>query len=413
MPDPRRHAPDLERTPPDWADGPTRGLRDTSGPSDFARGPERPRERPARAGSTPQTLQNVEALRGVAVLLVVLFHLYGMETHYVAGVHLLPTFLRMGRGGVDLFFVISGVVMVVSTRGRPGEPGRFLLRRVLRIYPLYWFFSLLTLTVYVLPAAAENSVWRDANLLASFLLWPQEKAPLLSVGWTLWHELYFYLVFAALIGGRRPRLVRGVVAWSAFVAVGGLAYATFIEPAGWPLLRIATDPLTFEFVAGCLIGWRLGRGGLRGGAAALLCGIGLGCVAAVVYPEGLTDSLPDRWARAALLGVPAALVVYGAVALDAERGWRFPRWLVLVGAASYSIYLSHMLVLAVGRRAWFLVVPNGHVASGGVLDGADNVVAIAVLLAAVLATGAASYRLLERPLMQRVRQRLRRPTPAR
>ncbi|MEW6756106.1 MAG: acyltransferase family protein, partial [Candidatus Latescibacterota bacterium] len=107
--------------------------------------------------SRRETLDNVQALRGVAVLLVLLFHLHGLESGFVEGVRLLPDLCRAGRGGVDLFFVISGLVMVVSTRGRcgqPGEPRRFLLRRALRIYPVYWVYSLLTLSVYLLPAGS-------------------------------------------------------------------------------------------------------------------------------------------------------------------------------------------------------------------------------------------------------------------
>ena len=127
-------------------------------------------------------LENVQALRGVAVLLVMMFHLHGLESLFVRGAHLLPSACGIGRGGVDLFFVISGLVMVVSTHGRWGglrTGGRFLLRRILRIYPLYWLYSLATLSVFLLPAGQVSDIWRQADLSASFLLWPQEKAPLL------------------------------------------------------------------------------------------------------------------------------------------------------------------------------------------------------------------------------------------
>ncbi|MFA6111664.1 MAG: acyltransferase [Candidatus Latescibacterota bacterium] len=357
------------------------------------------------------TLDNVQALRGVAVLLVVFFHLHGLESTFVEGVRLLPDLCRIGRGGVDLFFVISGLVMVVSTRrgrsGRPGEPGRFLLRRGLRIYPLYWFYSILSLSVFLLPAGSVGATWNEVDLLPSFLLWPQEKPPLLGVGWTLWHELYFYAVFALLLIGGQAGLARRIILWAGLVVAGGWAYWRWLNPPAVSLLRIATDPMTLEFAAGALIGWRLVQGGgRRGGWPVLLGGVTLWAGAAVFLPEGLTGNVPDRWQRVFLLGIPAALLVYGAAALEADRSWLLPRWLVWTGQASYSIYLSHILVLAVGRRLWFAVVERGHLAADGWLDGLDNLLALALFLGAVLAVGTMSYRLLEAPLMRTVRARL-------
>lgn len=357
-----------------------------------------------------ETLDNVQALRGVAVLLVVFFHLHGLESTFVEGVRLLPDLCRAGRGGVDLFFVISGLVMVVSTRGRsgrPGEPGRFLLRRGLRIYPLYWFYSILSLSVFLLPAGSVTAAWNEVDLLPSFLLWPQEKPPLLGVGWTLWHELYFYAVFALLLIGGQAGLARRIILWAGLVVAGGGAYWRWLDPPAVSLLRIATDPMTLEFAAGALIGWRLVQGGgRRWGWPVLLGGVALWAGAAVFLPEGLTGSVPDRWQRVFLLGVPAALLVYGAAALEADRSWLLPRWLVWTGQASYSIYLSHTLVLAVGRRLWFAVAERGHLAAGGWLDGLDNLLALVLFLGAVLAVGTMSYRLLEAPLMHTVRARL-------
>ncbi|MEW6756473.1 MAG: acyltransferase, partial [Candidatus Latescibacterota bacterium] len=256
--------------------------------------------------------------------------------------------------------------------------------------------------------------WQEVDLLPSFLLWPQEKAPLLGVGWTLWHELYFYAVFALLLLGKEAALARRLAVWAALVVVGGLAYGRWLDPPAVSLLRIATDPLTLEFAAGCLIGWRLRQGqGQRWAWPALLGGAAAGLVVAPLAPEGLTGSVPDRWVRVLLLGIPAALLVYGAAALERGAGFVLPRWLVWTGGASYSIYLGHTLVLAVGRRLWFAVAEKGHVAAGGWLDGVDNVIAFGLLVGAVLAVGAASYRLLEYPLMEAARSRLRPRAPAR
>jgi exopolysaccharide production protein ExoZ len=357
-------------------------------------------------------LENVQALRGVAVLLVLFFHLHGLEDFYVEGVHLLPDLCSIGRCGVDLFFVISGVVMVVSTQGRFGrweETRNFFLRRALRIYPLYWIYSIASLSVYLLPSGQVGGSWGQVDLLASFALWPQEVAPLLGVGWTLWHELYFYGIFALLLLDREEGVERWLGTWVVLLVAGGLAYWQWLTPPAISLLRIATDPMTLEFVAGCLIGKAVIRGGChRWGWPSLLGGIALWGVAWWFYPEELSGSVPDRWLRVALLGVPAVLVLYGGVALEVGRKWMMPRWLVLTGYASYSIYLSHTLVLAVGRRMWFTVVERGYVGVDGWVDGIDNGVAIVLLVVLVLGVGRVSYNFVEKPILAMVRRQLRR-----
>ena len=63
-------------------------------------------------------IQNIQALRGIAVLLVVVFHLTFIETKYGGPATLLPDFFTYGMSGVDMFFVISGFVMVAVTRGK-------------------------------------------------------------------------------------------------------------------------------------------------------------------------------------------------------------------------------------------------------------------------------------------------------
>ena len=346
-------------------------------------------------------VDNIQALRGLAVLLVLFFHLHELEAHYVAGPRLLPDFTAIGRCGVDLFFAISGAVMVISTRGRFGlKRGAwgFILRRALRIYPLYWLFSALTLSVFLLPAAAVGPGWADVDLWASFLLWPQERAPLLLVGWTLWHELYFYAAFALFLPGPEARLPKLLVFWSILTAAAGGAYWTWLDPPVFSPLRVATDPLTFEFIGGALVGLWWCRGGCRGGGGILLAaGLVLWGLAATVYPAELSASVPDRWIRVVLLGAPALLVLVGALALE-RAGTVLPRWLVWTGTASYSIYLSHLLVLGVGRRLWMWAVPAGDLGVAPLLDLAANALALLVLAGLCLAAGGASYALLERPL---------------
>jgi peptidoglycan/LPS O-acetylase OafA/YrhL len=94
---------------------------------------------------------SIQALRGIAALGVVAFHSLSIEQKYSNGDSLLPDFFRLGQSGVDLFFVISGFVMVTVTKERfkiNGESMRFLWGRLSRIYPTYWFYFLLVGSIF-------------------------------------------------------------------------------------------------------------------------------------------------------------------------------------------------------------------------------------------------------------------------
>jgi peptidoglycan/LPS O-acetylase OafA/YrhL len=110
-------------------------------------------------------LRSIQALRGVAVLSVVAFHALSIEQKYSGGDLLFPDFLRLGQSGVDLFFVISGFVMVTVTKGRFGPNGermRFLWGRLTRIYPTYWFYFFLTAALeFIIGALAAIFISKE------------------------------------------------------------------------------------------------------------------------------------------------------------------------------------------------------------------------------------------------------------
>jgi peptidoglycan/LPS O-acetylase OafA/YrhL len=102
-------------------------------------------------------LQSIQILRGIAALLVVIFHVRAQEMLAIGGNGLaempfLNGFVNNGFAGVDLFFVISGFIMVYVTDGvRPGIRSSldFLFARATRIYPLWWFFSALMIAMMI------------------------------------------------------------------------------------------------------------------------------------------------------------------------------------------------------------------------------------------------------------------------
>jgi exopolysaccharide production protein ExoZ len=155
-------------------------------------------------------LGTIQHLRAVAALGVVFYH----ASSQVTGGH--SDYVRMGAAGVDLFFIISGFIMWVTAIARDEPPGRFALKRLIRIVPLYWLIT----TAVLLLVLAKPDLMRSASLnlthIASsygFIAWPHPRSahrfwPLVIPGWTLNYEMLFYAIVAiALFLPRRARLL--------------------------------------------------------------------------------------------------------------------------------------------------------------------------------------------------------------
>ncbi len=335
-------------------------------------------------------LTSIQALRGIAVVLVLFSHITALEWRHGWPETFLPQLLTQGTGGVDLFFVISGFVMVLVSAGRFQQSGtfwQFLYRRAIRIYPIYWFFSAVVLGIYLLRPTWVNSSQEGAvDFLASFLLLPQEIHPLLGQGWTLEHEVYFYLVFAFALLLPERWLPRFLLGWALVVAVGwNLVPLGFrILDNNWAL-HIA-NPLTMEFILGALAACFPLRVGREGGKICVLAGLLLllGGIATINYSS-------EPGLRLITRGLPVALIVWGAVAWERAGNFRVPGWLLAVGDASYSIYLCHMLVLSAVARLWSPIRQVGLW---------DNALAVFLMAVLSLALGFASYHWVELPLLR-------------
>lgn len=325
---------------------------------------------------TRQTLWSVQYLRAAAAVAVVFYHQFLS----------IPLVARSAYHGVDLFFVISGFIMVVITADRRVTPGRFLLDRVTRVAPLYWSATLLAFAL----AAGGWPMWHPCPevplLVASLLFVPSLNPygvvqPTLFLGWTLNVEMAFYLVYAlALLAPARARLPALTAALAALVVAGALL------PARPAALSAATTPLLLEFLLGAWLGRWFAQGGARAGWAAPLAPLlpyGAACFA---FPE-----------LGAGLGSYLALLLM----LRAEALGRLPRLPALkrVGDASFSIYLLQEFAFSavfVAVRA--LEAGSGHALRHAAVGGACVV--------AALALGFAGHALFERPLTRRVRAAL-------
>lgn len=341
-------------------------------------------------------LNNIQALRGIAVLVVVFSHLLVIEKKFGGANTILPGWLQFGIFGVDLFFVISGFVMVTVTRGKFQSLRNallFLYHRVSRIYPLYWVYTTLALIVFLIqPTWVNSSQGNQVNILASYLLLPDELLPLVQVGWTLIHEIYFYLVFFVILLLVPEKLM------PVSMLVWGLVIFVFGTSTGSPAYNLVFHPLTIEFIIGCLLAWHYHKfTNLKINGNWLVVIAGMGMIAAIIGFVSFvaqTGFAPDGWWRLAIYGIPAAVIV--ASITHAERNRiTLPNFLIQSGNASYSIYLSHLFTINVVGRVWKFFSTDAIY---------DNFIALPIVFPLALLVGFMSYKFLEIPLLTLIRK---------
>jgi peptidoglycan/LPS O-acetylase OafA/YrhL len=342
-----------------------------------------------------ERLYTLQGLRGLAVLGVVLFHLMSVEARFSGGDSLLPGFVISFQLGVDLFFVISGYVMVLVSRGRFQqriEAQRFLFNRFARIYPTYWLYFFITLAVYLLQPALVNSGHGPSNLLMSFLLLPSDKVLLVMVAWSLVFELWFYVVFSGFLLLRE----RSLPALLAFWAAGIVAFnAAFDWQDQGPALQIMLHPYALEFIIGAPLSLFLqGRHSERLPTPALWTLLGAAVLVGLPLLGWLRIHETQGLSRMITVGVTFGAIVLTLALLERRGNLTTPAWLVALGDMSYTVYLSHLLVIGVMGRLWAQLGawPQSLL---------DNLVVIALTLAATVCYGWVGYHWFEKPVLDR------------
>lgn len=304
-------------------------------------------------------LRSIQAGRGIAAVLVLLYHLnnivFGTPKYFPTKPF--GTFFDMGHAGVDFFFVLSGFIIMYVHRGDIGHPeaaGRYLFRRLVRIYPIYWIALALVLPPYL---AMHGAAVAD---IASSVLLIEYGEMILGPAWTLCHEVMFYAAFLALIVA--PPLGVALIAAQALLSPFNVLFPIGMGAA--ILLRSSV-----RLPAGPLL--------IVGAAAFLACGL--------AEPYDGRETAGMLWRLG--YGVSAAAMIVGAARLEAAGRIATPAAMLLLGEASYSIYLTHYPVLiGLGKLAVHIPAP------GWLL--------FPLIGAATLACGIAFHLIAEKPLLR-------------
>jgi peptidoglycan/LPS O-acetylase OafA/YrhL len=363
----------------------------------------------------PQRLNSLQSLRGLAAFLVLIFHIAHMQraaidTSNVVDKQLLTGFWDRGYVGVDLFFVISGFIMVYVTRdlgGSTKEVVRFLKSRVTRVYPLWWVFAGIMAIYFWVTYGIPADPFRISQpgelfpyLIKSFSLVPQKHLPVLGVGWTLIHEVYFYIVFAVILFLPRRFMIAALCIWT--LTIGAGFYAGLAKPMVNSVPALMGSLLSLEFIGGAFIGLLVFRGETRLAAVSAILGLVGLLLGMVFYTENGLELV--MWGRVAVFILPCLALVYGLTSLERLGKLEIPTLFVSIGDWSYSLYLSHILVLSALKRIYpkiMSMLPNSSSdpLSLGAPGPLDNVVWGFCGIVSCLVFAAFSYRYIERPLI--------------
>ena len=333
-------------------------------------------------------IQNIQALRALAAIFVVLHHAF---PHYLAmggSFSWLVALGELGFAGVDIFFVISGFVVALTTLDKPrgrASALRFFQNRMARIYLGYWPFLVLA---FVLAYLYTPALLQSTSLLRSVLLLePKGENNFLPVAWSLTYELYFYILCIPLFWCPTKKLAPCVLIFFLLILLRNI----FIYQKIFSWGGFLTSHFLLEFCAGFLLcSYREIFLNRRGYFILALVGM----VSGVII--GVSHGFVSGPKRIYSFGVAAFCLVWLFLLLDHLKIYQAnPVW-VSLGDASYTIYLSHILILDVfvfsGCRDFI-----GH-QSPAILA-----LAFLLLIAAILCFSLFYYKAMEGPLYRYIR----------
>nr|WP_294529673.1 acyltransferase [uncultured Rhodopila sp.] len=331
-------------------------------------------------------LLGVQALRAIAALLVVAYHAVEQWTtrmpDYGPG-----QYWPNGSAGVDIFFVISGLVMTISVQrnaGRAHPAWTFAKDRIIRIVPLYWIVTTVKIAaVAAVPALVSRTSLDPLYVAGSYALLPLYKdsvliPPVLPVGWTLTYEMFFYILVTVALVTRVP-----LSRISAPVLIAVMAYAAITRSDGF------ANTIVLEFLFGIAIGHAVPRLQSLPAAVSLATGA-IAFLLLVAVPVGDDLLRPITW------GVPAAVIVASVVSAEMTLRHMIPRWLLAAGNASYATYLTHGFVVP----AVFILCARSI---GFEPAGLAATIILSLFVSAV--AGQITHYVVEQPLLLRLRTR--------
>lgn len=331
------------------------------------------------------TLHNIQILRAVAAIMVILHH--ALPHYEVMGGDLI--FIRIisewGFIGVDIFFVISGFIMAYTTfhkKRNVSSAITFIKHRLYRIYLGYWPFFFAMLSILLVINAQKLS---SLDMIGSFILSNTDMFQLvLPISWSLSYELYFYFLFLFTFLFSVKKLYIVIPAFVGLILI--LVLYTFFNPT-FPV-HFFYSHFLLEFFAGVLLYmykehlmkiWILL-------ASIVIIGIALW--------YGVSYEAKNGLIRILTFGTAALFIVTGALILEQKNFYQKGGKLELLGNASYTLYLSHLVIIELfyltGLRGFF-----SHENTISPLLGLTALIALCIIFSILY------YQKIEKPIYQK------------
>jgi exopolysaccharide production protein ExoZ len=264
-------------------------------------------------------MDSLQVLRALAASAVVLFHC---------------DWTGIASFGVELFFVLSGFIICYAAAR---DPNQFFIKRAIRVVPLYWAATLSIICgAMMLPQLFPGSVVTAETIVKSLFFIPFTRAdgevyPLLFLGWTLNYEMFFYLIFGLCLTISKHK----APVLAAIIIMILVALNPMLKPLG-VALDFWTKPILLYFVVGiAAYGLWLKRDYWTQRLSPKVAMV----ASAMTFTLFVIDAPSWFAAHLVIKGFLAIVLMLMLIRLDGLVAW--PAWILLLGDASYSLYLLH------------------------------------------------------------------------
>jgi exopolysaccharide production protein ExoZ len=362
-----------------------------------------------QTNSRPKTLNLLQLFRGLAAIAVTLFHLDFLINERFGDRFLFDIF-QFGWTGVDYFLVLSGFIIIYTQHHHllkysPERFKGFLLKRFVRIYPIYWIVTLGILSFFIIvPGLKNNAPITLSTIVKSFLLFPPSET-ILNVGWTLTFIFFFYLIFSLnyILPRRLFFAVVGIIligSTTQFLSI----FAVSMAENAW--IALFFNSLYFEFVFGCIAAYFVLKYSLRHRKTIFFIGLGLLLLFSFLQTYEVISEvnvltvlgIDFNINRVIFSGIPCLFLVMGAASIDINEGVKVPEFLIYLGNASYSIYLVHSPVIS----ALIQLISKYKIS-----EVINNSLILGLFIAIIsLGSSCIFYSLIEKPFTQYLRKQL-------
>ena len=287
-------------------------------------------------------IYSLQVYRAIAAVMVVLFHMTDLSQRRF-GQPFVGNIFSFGYVGVDFFFVLSGFIILYvhgNDIGRAQQIKEYITKRFIRLYPIYWFVaSVKIFIIFLIPSLAKSHETDLGYIIKSLLLIPQEFLPIIGAAWTLSYEVLFYLLFglAIFIGGRWA--LKLAIIWTIAI-INVLIFKTIGEPIFGTniFVNFLLNERNLEFILGCLAAYIVLNVKVKYGKLIAVVGGLIFLYFSWYVVQG--SNVPSFTFT---FGLASFLLVVGSSSIEIQKAVKWPKVLVFLGDASYSIYLTHVI----------------------------------------------------------------------